>query len=256
MEQESIAALGPVPAEVKESFVKIPMRDGYESELKVFKPTKAPAEGSPLIILVYGGGFIMGTNGQLTAYGRSLCKLFGATVVNISYRLAPEHKFPTGINDSWDSVKWCGANASSLGADPSKGFLLGGVSAGGNISAVVAQKWQDEALSPPLTGLWLCVPLVFPTEAQVPEKYRDQWFSHEQNKDAPILDAKKIGAVGEHLEPDGASEWYSPYNTKNPHKGLPPTYIQVNGLDPLRDDGLIHEQVLGEHGVKTKIDVW
>lgn len=256
MEKQGLEALGPCPPEVEESYQKIKMRDGYESEIKLFKPTKPPTGGSPLIVLVYGGGFVIGSNDQLTAYGRQLSKLYGATCVNISYRLAPEHKFPTGINDSWDTVKWCAANAASFGADPSKGFLLGGVSAGANITSVVAQKALDEKLSPPLTGLWLCVPLVFPSADQVPEKYKEQWFSHEQNKDAPILNAEAISAIGIHLEPDAASDLYSPYNTKSPHKGLPRTYISVDGLDPLRDDGLIHDQVLREHGVETRLDIW
>lgn len=99
-------------------------------------------------------------------------------------------------------------NAASIGADPTQGFLLGGVSAGANITAVVAQKAQDEGLSSPLTGLWLSVPLVFPSLDHVPEKYKDQWFSHEQNKDAPILDGEAIKAVNTHLEPEANSEWF------------------------------------------------
>lgn len=177
-------------------------------------------------------------------------------VINISYRLSPEHKFPAAPHDTWDSLVWAGKNAESLGADPSVGFLLGGVSAGGNLTAVIAQKAQDENFSPPLTGLWLCVPLVFPNESLVPEKYRDEWFSHEQNSKAPILDKDAIDAVNRHLEPDGSSPLYSPFNSKTPHKGLPPCYVQVDGMDPLRDDGLIYEKVLRDHGVKTKLDVW
>jgi len=98
--------------------------------------------------------------------------------------------------------------------------------------------------------------LVFPNQETVPEKYRDVWFSHEQNADAPILDKDAIDAIGTHLQPDPKSPLYSPFNSKNPHKGLPPTYVSVCGLDPLRDDGLIYEEVLREHGVKTKLDVW
>lgn len=125
------------------------------------------------------------------------------------------------------------------------------------MSAVVAQKTlEDKSLAHPLTGLWLCVPLVFPNKDLVPEKYRDVWFSHEQNAEAPILDKDAIDAIGNHLEPDESSPLYSPFNSKNPHKGLPPTYIQVDGMDPLRDDGLIYEQVLSENGVKTKLDIW
>ncbi|TKA76932.1 hypothetical protein B0A55_03117 [Friedmanniomyces simplex] len=256
MDAQNMQALGPPPPEVGESFLKIPMRDGFDSELKVFKPTQPPTTGSPLVIMVFGGGFVTGSNGQLTAISRVLSSRFGATVVNISYRLAPQHKFPTGVNDAWDSVQWIAANASSLGADPSKGFILGGVSAGGNITAVIAQKSLDEGMSPPLTGVWLAVPWLFTTPESVPEEYRDQWFSREQNKDAPGFNQEAMAAVVHHLEADNTSEWCSPYNTKSPHRGLPPTCIQADGMDPLRDDALIHEQVLREHGVQTKIVTW
>lgn len=198
----------------------------------------------------------MGNNQQLTPYARGLVKLFGATVVNTSYRLAPENPFPTAPHDTWDSLTWLAQNAASLGADPSVGFLLGGVSAGGNLTAVMAQKALDEKLSPPLTGLWLCVPLLFPHADIVPAQYRDVWFSREQNAEAPILDKDAVEAVGRHLRADDHSPLMSPFNAPSPHKGMPPSYVQVNGLDPLRDDGLIYERVLKEHGVKTRLDVW
>ena len=125
------------------------------------------------------------------------------------------------------------------------------------MTAVLAQKAQDEGgLAHKLTGLWLSVPLVFPSKDLVPEKYRDVWFSHEQNAEAPILNKDAIDAVGQNLKPDLTSPLYCPFNSKTPHKGLPPSYVQVDGLDPLRDDGLIYEQVLKENGVKTKLDVW
>jgi acetyl esterase/lipase len=98
--------------------------------------------------------------------------------------------------------------------------------------------------------------LVFPNGDLVPEKYKDLWFSHEQNANAPILDKDAIDAIGVHLQPDSSSPLYSPFNSKTPHKGLPRTYVSVDGLDPLRDDGLIYEQVLREAGVKTRLDVW
>ncbi|KAK5686661.1 hypothetical protein LTS10_002784 [Elasticomyces elasticus] len=256
LEQQGIQALGPPPPGVEESFLNIQLRDGFDSELKIFKPAQPPASGSPLVVLVFGGGFVIGSNGQMTAVSRALCQMFAATVVNISYRLAPEHKFPTGVNDAWDSLQWIAANASSLGADPSKGFVLGGVSAGANISAVIAQKSVDESISPPLTGVWLVVPYVFGSKENVPAHYRDQWFSREQNKDAPGLDGDAMTAIEKALGADNSSEWFTPYNAKVPHKGLPPTCIYANGMDPLRDDALIHEQALREAGVKTKLFTW
>jgi len=78
--------------------------------------------------------------------------------VNVGYRLAPEHKFPTAQTDCWDAVKWLAAHASELGADPTKGFIVGGISAGGTTSAVVSVLAAEEKLSPPITGQWLCAP--------------------------------------------------------------------------------------------------
>ncbi|THW18350.1 lipase/esterase [Aureobasidium pullulans] len=255
MEKEKLKALGSPAPHVEEEFKNVSMRDGFESQIKIHRPTGK--SGGPLLVLIFGGGFVVGDNQQLTPYGRGFARAFDAVVVTVAYRLAPEHKFPTAPNDVEDTLLWLAKNAESFGADPSKGFVLGGISAGGNLTAVIAQKTlEDKSLAHPLTGLWLCVPLVFPSGDLVPEKYKDVWFSHEQNAEAPILDKDAIDAIGAHLEPDVNSPLYSPFNSKNPHKGLPPTYIQVDGLDPLRDDGLIYEQILSENGVKTKIDIW
>jgi len=53
------------------------------------------------------------------------------------------------------------------------------------------------------------------------------------------------------------SPLYSPLLWNSGHANIPPTYIQVCGMDPLRDGSLIYEKILREeHGVKTKLDVF
>ncbi|KAK3707650.1 hypothetical protein LTR37_011998 [Vermiconidia calcicola] len=128
--EATLARLGPAPAWLSESYHDIPMRDGYMSSIKVQKPSNGPA--GPLVVLCFGGGFIAGDSDQQSQKARALAKLFGATVVNINSRLAPEHKFPQSQYDAIDSVKWIAENASRdlLAADPSKGFIMGGISAG------------------------------------------------------------------------------------------------------------------------------
>ena len=244
---------GPEDAK-RESTVNIKMRDGYESEVRVHKPVSAPSS-SPLIVLCFGGGFVVGSNIQLGPYARAMAKVYGATVVTLSYRLAPEHKFPTAPNDVWDSVVWLAENASSIGADPTAGFILGGVSAGGNVTAVTAQRSMKEKLAHPLTGLWVCIPVLLSDE-NCPPKYKELFFSRTQNAEAPVFNMDAIKHVDKYLEADQKSPDYSPFNVEGAHTGLPPTYIQVCGMDPLRDDGLIYEAVLREHGVKTKMDVY
>ena len=102
-------------------------------DLKVFRPAMscssnlAGNENSPLIVLYFGGGFVLGSPLALATLARSLVKQFTAIVVAPKYRLAPEHPFPTSINDGWDSLDWIAKNATAtIGADPSKGFIVGG----------------------------------------------------------------------------------------------------------------------------------
>jgi len=135
MEKDRLEALGSPAPHVEEEFESITMRDGFDSKIKVYRP--AGKKGGPLIVLIYGGGFVVGDYQQLTPYGRGFARAFGATCVTISYRLAPEHKFPAAPHDVEDSLLWIAKNAEALGADPQKGFVLGGISAGGRQSAAL-----------------------------------------------------------------------------------------------------------------------
>ncbi|GAB7338520.1 hypothetical protein MBLNU457_5270t1 [Dothideomycetes sp. NU457] len=251
--------LGPAPTGVTESRHSIPMRDGHQSELKIHRPSSA-GSSHPLVVLAFGGGFVVGSNDQLTPYARSLVQLYDAVVVNISYRLSPENPWPASQHDTWDSLAWLAENASSdvIGADPSKGFVLGGVSAGGNVTAVCAQMSlkKGHELKYPLTGVWACIPVVVPDASVLPEEERELWFSRTQNAKVPILDADSMEAIGKLTKADPKSEWYSPFNAEKPFVGMPRTYVQVDGMDPLRDDGLIYERCLKKAGVETKLTVW
>ncbi|GKT50138.1 AB hydrolase superfamily protein [Colletotrichum spaethianum] len=134
-------------------------------------------------------------------------------------------------------------------------FILGGVSAGGNLAAVTAQKWVSEKKKPTLKGVWLGVPWIMERET-VPNKYSDLWISREQNDQSFVINSSTISSLLDSYQPDVHSPDFSPFNNASPHQGLPPVYFQVCGQDPLRDDGLIYEKVLREHNVSTKIDVY
>ena len=92
-------------------------------------------------------------------------------------------------------------NASTLKADPKKGFMVGGISAGANFSAVISHLARDEHLSPPLTGVYLSIPAVVDPKS-MPDEYKHEFLSHEQNKDAPILGKESIEMfMGAYREP-------------------------------------------------------
>lgn len=181
---------------------------------------------------------------------------FGAVCISAAYQLAPEHPFPAAPKSAWDGLKWAAANAKSFGADPSLGFVVGGTSAGGNLTAVLSHLARDEQLSPPLTGQYLSIPALLPA-AVVPDKYKEFYLSYEQNKNAPVLPQAAIDMFERAYKPDEHDPLYVPFNHPKGHAGLPPAYFQVAGMDPLRDEALIYERVLrGEYGIKTKLDVY
>jgi acetyl esterase/lipase len=252
---QTLAQIGPPEASLIEEERKIPMRDGFESTIKIHKPAKTPAGGSPLIVLIFGGGWISGSYQDMTPNARALVRLFGAVAVNISYRLAPEHKFPTQQYDAYDSIKWLGQHASEIGADPSKGFIVGGVSAGGTNTAAVTTMSIEENLQPPITGQWLCVPAIM-NEEHVPEKYKKHFLSREHNKSAPVLDTPALDHLAKFTQSEPNSPLRFPILSKALLSKIPPTFIQADGLDPIRDDALIYDEVLKEGGVKTRVNFY
>ncbi|KAL4922823.1 putative lipase/esterase [Aspergillus aurantiobrunneus] len=245
--------------DTQQTMIDIPMRDGFQSKLHITKPATSSPTGHPVVVLIFGGAFVMGTNIQSVVWARAIATLYGATVVEPSYRLAPECKFPTAPNDIWDSVQWIAANATTaLNADPTKGFVIGGASAGGNLAIVTAHRSVKENLSPPITGVLASIAVCM-SEETVPEKYKHLWISREQNAHAPGnpgLVSESTGGYAALYQQDFLSEDFSPFNSSAPFSAIPPTYIQVAGLDVLRDDGLVYAKVLRDNGVDVRFDAY
>jgi acetyl esterase/lipase len=145
-------------------------------------------------------------------------------------RLAPEHPFPTGINDSWDALKWVAQNAASLNANPKAGFIIGGASAGGNITAILALVARDENLEPPLTGQYLCVPALLPPSS-VPQKYQAEYVSGKENVNDPVLRTHGDEPIYDLLVPilkmDLKSSLFTPFENVNGFSRLPSAYFQI-----------------------------
>jgi acetyl esterase/lipase len=254
----NVNATLPPAHDILETEIVVPMRDGYQAVAKIRKPRESasPANGRPLIVIAFGGGWIAGDNEQMALEARALVRCFSAVVVNISYRLAPEHKFPQSQEDSWDNLVWLAAHALELGADPTQGFIMGGTSAGASLTAVCARRAQIEPLAHPLTGQWLNAPSVLSGELQVPAKLRHLYISMRQNRHAPILPGEALEALQRHSGWDPESPWRFPLCSTHPLAGLPRTYIQVDGMDCLRDDGLLYDEILSEAGVQTRCDLY
>ncbi|KAJ7623551.1 alpha/beta hydrolase fold-domain-containing protein [Roridomyces roridus] len=224
--------------------------------VRSYIPVTEPASTFPLLVWMHSGGWTDGDIRVDDQLLRAICVESQITTVNVEYRLAPEHPYPTGLNDSYAAVKWAAESASRLSVDLKKGFVVGGASAGANLSAVVAHRARDDAFfkANQLTGQLLQIPAVVHPEA-VPEKYKPVLLSLEQNKDAPVLDRPAVDWFFEQYGGAPTNPEVSPLLYKS-HAGLPPTVLQICGMDLLRDEAILYNKLLQEEGVKTKMTLY
>lgn len=113
---------------------------GGDIPLRIYQPSQTGTW--PLLVFFHGGGFVIGDLNSHDNLCRALCEALPAVVVSVDYRLAPEHRFPSAVEDAYTATVWAGRHAAELGADAAR-IVVGGDSAGGNLAAVVAQLAKD-----------------------------------------------------------------------------------------------------------------
>jgi acetyl esterase/lipase len=263
-------ALGPPPPSVKQTDLTYATSDGTELRARLYQPSASPplnddSEGRPLIVMFHGGGHCLGIPESEEKSCRNFVEALGAVCVSPAYRLAPEFPFPHGVRDAWDALRWAASTAEPhWGVNLSKGFIVGGTSAGGNLAAVLAHLARDHGvldLSSPsninLTGHYLCIAgLVAPS--RMPEKYQKWAYSHEQFQHDPVNGKESMELFTDAYKPDIDDGVYNaPLIHPAGHEGLPPAFMQVDGADTLRDDSLIYERVLREeYNIPTRLVIY
>jgi len=122
--------------------------------IRMYRPTTEPV--LPTAVYIHGGGF---TAGSLTSHDRlcrALARRSGCAVIALDYRLAPEHKFPVGIEDSYAATAWISEHAEELGIDPAR-LAVGGDSGGATFASTVALMARDRG-GPPIAFQYLINP--------------------------------------------------------------------------------------------------
>ncbi|TCD70227.1 hypothetical protein EIP91_004408 [Steccherinum ochraceum] len=218
----------------------------------------------PLLYHIHGGanvlaGFVMGSIDSLGFTMAALSVELGIVVAQVGYRLAPEHKHPTQVNDCLEGLRWVVNNAPSLNIDLSKGFVIAGESAGASLTATITHLILDDPTfrGKQPTGQILGLPTVVDPRAY-PEKYKAELRSLDmvENAHMAVLDKQFICDVyAKHIQNSPDDPTASPLLFKS-HANLPPALLQVSGLDLIRDEGIIYDKVLREAGVQSELIVY
>jgi acetyl esterase len=197
----------------------------------------------PVLVFIHGGGWVICDLDTHDAPCRFLTNHAKCVTVSIDYRLAPEHKFPAGVEDCWAAVRWIGANAALVDGDPER-IAIGGDSAGGNLSAVVAQLARNHG-APKLVFQLLVYPA---TETGL------DTYSHKTFRDYFLTSESIKWFWGHYLKSDEDKKdpRVAPALTEN-LAGLPPALVITAEFDPLRDEGEAYGERLRAAGVPVKV---
>jgi acetyl esterase len=204
---------------------KVPGAAG-EIPARIYSPSGKP---NGVLVYLHGGGWVVGDIASYDAVCRALTNASGCVVVAVEYRLAPEDRFPAGPEDCYAAVKWASANAKSLGSDADH-LVVGGDSAGGNLTAAVALMARDRG-GPKIRFQVMIYP--------VTDSAMDQGSHREFTADGMVLSHQDMVWFWDYYlknKSDGDNPYASPNRAKD-LSNLPPAVIITAEFDPLRDEG-------------------
>ncbi len=231
--------------------LEIPTRDGTTLNARLFAASVEP--GQPVLLYFHGGGFTIGSAATHEPLCRALAHQGRCTVVSVDYRLAPDAKFPTAVNDAWDSLQWLRSQAAELGLDAQR-IAVGGDSAGGTLATVSAIAARD-------AGQPLALQLLFyPGCAGHQDTPSHKTYAH-----GFVLDEPQISYFFGHYLRDARDrdDWrFAPLDGRDEHGGLKdldgvaPAWIGLAECDPLTDEGIAYADRLRMAGVPVDLEIY
>jgi acetyl esterase/lipase len=220
-------------------------RDGTPIDLRWF--TKHGAASGPAVYCIHGGGMILGSLDLYDALLRDLTSASGVPTLAVEYRLAPEHSYPTPLQDCYAGLVWLADHAAELGVDLARIAIMGD-SAGGGLAAATALMARDRG-APALARQILIYPMLddrttSPDPALVPFL---TWTYDDNVTGWSAL-------LGELHGGDDVPAFAAPARAFDV-SGLPPTYLDVGELDIFRDEDIEYARRLAASGTPVELHV-
>ena len=235
-------APGPDMASVRDTRVRA---SGGFVPVRVLVPVDRPRG---VIVYYHGGGWVIGGLADFDKLGRLLAHRTGCAVLLVDYRLAPEYRFPTAVDDAWAALRWADehrAELTGVGSPETEApLIVAGDSAGGNLSAIMALRARA-AGGPPIALQVLVYPV---TDCDLEStSYRDP-------ANQLMLSRESMVWFWDHYAPDPEARLHpdaSPLRSAN-FAGLPPAVILTAEHDVLRDEGELYATRLVKAGVPVR----
>jgi acetyl esterase len=220
----------------------IPARDGAALPARLYAPANSTV---PVLMYFHGGGFTIGSIASHDILCRELSRLSGCAIVSLDYRLAPEHRFPTAVNDAWDAVQWLASHREQLGLRSGR-MGVGGDSAGGTLAAVCAILARDASLALHLQLLF------YPGTAAAPDSASQQQYAH-----GLVLEEPHIRWFFDQYIPQSQrADWrFAPMNAPDVD-GVAPAWFGLAECDPLVDEGIAYADKLRAAGIDVDLEIY
>ena len=193
----------------------------------------------PLLLFLHGGGFVLGDLDTHEPLCAELARLLDLPVLAVDYRLAPEHPFPAGVEDSIAAARWAAGSPEALGRTVT-GLVPCGDSAGGNFAIVVSLALRDEPAAVPVVAQWPIYPAADPGKG---------YPSFTDFGEGYLLTRDSMDWFEDCYRAERADWRYSPL--AKDQRAMPPTLVVTAGLDPIRDQGRAYAAACTEAGVDT-----
>jgi acetyl esterase len=235
---KAIAALaGPAPAMARATDHRIDV-EGGTIPVRVLVP---PQGARGVIVYLHGGGWVIGSIDEYDTMARKLAERSSCAVVLVDYRLAPEHRYPTAVDDCWAGLAWTAENLGDIAGRTDVPLIVAGDSAGGNLAAVMALRARDRG-GPELALQVLVYPV---TDADF------DTASYVDPENELLLTRDAMIWFWDHYVPDPARRAEpdaSPLRAES-LAGLPPAVVLTAEHDVLRDEGEAYARRLEEAGI-------
>jgi acetyl esterase/lipase len=229
--------------------VTVPGPDGAQIPLSVFSPAGERSTTAPCVYWVHGGGMIMGDRFSNIDIPLEWLERFGAVVVSVDYRLAPEATGTTLVEDCYQGLLWTAEHAEDLGIDPAR-IVVAGVSAGGGLAAGVTLMARDRG-APAIAAQVLSCPML---------DHRNITVSSRQYSGDPGVWTREMNEFGWRsvlgdLADEDVPGYVSPAVAED-LSGLPTTYVDTGTAEVFRDEDVDYATRIWGSGGQAELHVW